>query len=75
MAYFTAPTASVTTQGSGFYYNDALINSYYKQDLQSQYGSTLQYSYNVVCIFNGFRETFAFTYSVFRDVFYNSLPS
>lgn len=79
MAFFTTPTGSTLATGSTIGYehqfNDADISLYYKQDIVKKLaGTTFSNEYIVVCVFDNFRQQFAFTNRNVRDAFYDTLP-
>lgn len=77
MAYFSLSgitgciTSGETSTVYGQKFNDAAIETYYKQDY---YDSTLIKYYGVVCVFGPKSYSFKFLNTTDRDAFYASLP-
>ena len=77
MAYFSLSgitgciTSGETKTTYGQQFNDAAIETYYKQDY---YNGVLLTHYGVVCVFSSKSESFKFLNSTDRDTFYASLP-
>ena len=79
MAYFLLSgltgciTSGETNAIYGQQFNDAAIETYYKQDYY-HYNNTLIEYYGVVCVFGTKSYSFKFRNSTDRDTFYTSLP-
>lgn len=79
MAYFVLSgiTGCVTSGETNIIYgqqfNDAAIETYYKQDYY-HYNNILLQHYGVVCVFGAKTYSFKFLNSTDRDTFYTSLP-
>jgi len=66
-------TSGETSAIYGQQFNDAAIETYYKQDYY-YYNNTLIEYYGVVCVFGTKSYSFKFRNSTDRDTFYASLP-
>jgi len=79
MAYFLLSgitgciTSGETNTIYGQQFNDATINTYYKEDYY-HYNNTLIQYYGVVCVFSSKPYSFKFLNTTDRDAFYTSLP-
>lgn len=79
MAYFLLSgitgciTSGETSIVYGQQFNDAAIETYYKEDYY-HYNSTLIQYYGVVCVFGTKSYSFKFLNTTDRDTFYASLP-
>jgi len=66
-------TSGETSNVYGQKFNDAVIETYYKQDFY-HYSNTLIQYYGVDCVFGTKSYSFKFINSTDRDTFYDSLP-
>ncbi len=67
-------TSGETSTIYGQQFNNAVIETYYKQDYYSYNNKIIEY-YGVVCVFGVKYESFKFLNETDRNTFYTSLPS